>query len=57
MLKGTYTQFHDTPAGRDDYVNITESSVFPLFILCHTMGCQSTSCIWNNIVIRFWEKL
>ena len=36
-LKGSHQLLHDTPARRADYVSVTQSSEYPLF-LCHKVG-------------------
>ena len=37
-LKANHQLLHDTPARRADYVSVTQSSEYPLFLLCHKVG-------------------
>ena len=63
-MKGTFTLLHDSPARREDYVNITGGSAYPLQ-LCGTWWVEDYRVterlidIWANVVklVDFWENL
>ena len=63
-LKALWTLFRDTPARRDDYVEYTGSSVFPLqfcarrWIEDEPVALRAVE-IWENVkkIVRYWESL
>ena len=62
-LKSVWQLFHDSPARRDDYETLSDSTTFPM-AFCATRWVESmivanrAILIWSNIVktISFWEK-
>ena len=64
LLRASYQILHDSPARRDDFVSVTESSLFPLSF-CGTRWVEDKivadrlNDIWPNIVkiIKYWNSL